>query len=494
MGGLASGLILAMEGKSVCILEKNAQIGGSLQTFKRDGVKFDTGVHYVGSLEKGQPLHRYFSYLGIMDDLTIEKMEPDGYDLISFDREGLYYPYAQGYDNFIRQLLKYFPEEREGLEKYIRAIKKTCDSFALYNLRINKGSNVEIEHFDKSAREIINSCTANRRLQNVLAGINMLYAGNGDRAPFYIHALIVNHYMQSAFRFPEGGDQIAKAIAKRIRQLGGKIFRNREAVSLHVDNGKVSTVEMKNGEIISGDIFISNLHPKATIALLGGKGLRKSYINRVLNLKNTSASFIVYAVLKEKMLPYRNFNNYHFATDDVWHSNENTGEKWGRDFAVFYSRSKKHPEYCDSLTLMTYMQFREVEKWQHSYNVRHDESDRGMEYRKFKEEKCQLLIKHAEDIIPGLRNIIKSYSASTPLTYRDYLNVDDGSIYGIERDFNNPLKTYINARTRLKNLFFTGQNLIMHGILGVTVGAVVTCSEILGHEYLMEKINAATQR
>jgi all-trans-retinol 13,14-reductase len=30
----------------------------------------------------------------------------------------------------------------------------------------------------------------------------------------------------------------------------------------------------------------------------------------------------------------------------------------------------------------------------------------------------------------------------------------------------------------------------MHGILGVTVGAVVTCSEILGRAYLMKKIKA----
>ena len=28
----------------------------------------------------------------------------------------------------------------------------------------------------------------------------------------------------------------------------------------------------------------------------------------------------------------------------------------------------------------------------------------------------------------------------------------------------------------------------MHGILGVTIGAVVTCSEILGKDYLLNKV------
>jgi len=31
----------------------------------------------------------------------------------------------------------------------------------------------------------------------------------------------------------------------------------------------------------------------------------------------------------------------------------------------------------------------------------------------------------------------------------------------------------------------------MHGVLGVTIGAVVTCSEILGMDYLIQKIKEA---
>jgi all-trans-retinol 13,14-reductase len=40
----------------------------------------------------------------------------------------------------------------------------------------------------------------------------------------------------------------------------------------------------------------------------------------------------------------------------------------------------------------------------------------------------------------------------------------------------------------MENLYFTGQSLNMHGILGVTISGVVTCSEILGAEYLLDKI------
>ena len=69
MGGLACGTIMAKEGYKVCILEKNKQIGGNLQTYVRDRVIFDSGVHYVGGVDKGQNLFQLFSVLPLIHKL-----------------------------------------------------------------------------------------------------------------------------------------------------------------------------------------------------------------------------------------------------------------------------------------------------------------------------------------------------------------------------------------------------------------------------------------
>ena len=45
LGGLACALILAKEGRSVCVLEKNNQFGGNLQTFVRNKTIFYKVVH-----------------------------------------------------------------------------------------------------------------------------------------------------------------------------------------------------------------------------------------------------------------------------------------------------------------------------------------------------------------------------------------------------------------------------------------------------------------
>ena len=75
MGGLVCGAILAQEGYKVTVLEMNKQIGGNLQTYVRDRHIFDSGVHYVGGLEKGQNLYKIFKFLGIMDKMKLEKLD-----------------------------------------------------------------------------------------------------------------------------------------------------------------------------------------------------------------------------------------------------------------------------------------------------------------------------------------------------------------------------------------------------------------------------------
>ena len=77
---------------------------------------------------------------------------------------------------------------------------------------------------------------------------------------------------------------------------------------------------------------------------------------------------------------------------------------------------------------------------------------------------------------------------STPLTYRDYTGTPDGSLYGIIKDYRDTLMTTLTPRTKIPNFYFTGQNINLHGVLGVTIGAVMTCGEILGIDSLLKKI------
>ena len=58
MGGLSCGVVLAKNGYNVTVFEKGSQIGGCLQCFSRKGARFETGMHFIGSVSHGQTLDR----------------------------------------------------------------------------------------------------------------------------------------------------------------------------------------------------------------------------------------------------------------------------------------------------------------------------------------------------------------------------------------------------------------------------------------------------
>jgi all-trans-retinol 13,14-reductase len=93
------------------------------------------------------------------------------------------------------------------------------------------------------------------------------------------------------------------------------------------------------------------------------------------------------------------------------------------------------------------------------------------------------------EIFPELISAIEiSYSAS-PLTYRDYTGTCEGSMYGIVRDSTRPIESYISPRTKIPNLFLTGQSINLHGITGVLCGALITCGYIVEINKIIKQID-----
>jgi all-trans-retinol 13,14-reductase len=491
IGGLVCANLLALEGYSVCVLEKNKQIGGALQTYARDKQVFDSAVHYIGGLEKHQNLYQVFKYLGIMDKIHLQKMDEDGFDRIIMDNDDKEYVFAQGYENFIKRLSADFPSEEAAIKKYCDTLRHICSKFPLYNLRTGGSSTEKASVLETDTAEFIQSLTTNKKLQAVLAGNNILYAGQGGKTPLYIHALILNSYIESAWKCVDGSSQIAKYIAQNIRGNGGEIHCNSEVKKIVEENGSIGFVELADGSSVHAKNFISNMHPAKTLDILETKLIRTAYRNRLKSLENSVSCFSVNLVLNKNALKYFSHNYYWHKTGHVWKQAEYTTENWPLGYALFLSPSAKKTAYADSLTILTYMRFDEVKQWEQSFNTTLKKKSRGQDYEDFKTQKAEVLLDLVEKKFPGLRSWIRSYYVATPLSYRDYIGTDDGSLYGIVKDHKDPVKTLIAPHTKLPNLYLTGQNLNLHGILGATITALATCNALLGDERIIEKIKNA---
>jgi all-trans-retinol 13,14-reductase len=483
LGGLECATILSKHGYRVCVLEKNTKLGGTLHGFKRHGCEFGTGMHYIGSLDEGQVTHKLFKYLGILHKIQIKRMDADGFD--HFNIAGKEYKYAMGKEAFTELLSSYFPNKTEEIAQYYREIEMAVNQVDVYNLKPLKDFDIRTNHaLNTSAFEKIKSITRNAQLRNVMGALNFVHAGEKEKTPFYTHALINKYYIDSAYKLVDGSYQIASSLAENIKNAGGDVLIKEKVSEFISKDGKITAVKTEQGNTFFGKQFISNIHPSLTIDMLDGSMLRKSYRKRITNLGNTISTFTLHLKLKDNSFPYLNYNYHYFKKNDVWYPTYYSEKNWPEFYYLFVPAKSDSDNYTNCISIHTYMKFEEVEKWK-DLPIR----QRGDAYEDWKASKVEKLIQLVSEKFPEIKENIEGMNISTPLTLRDYIGTPDGGMYGISIDYKNPMATYVAPRTKIPNLFFTGQNVSLHGMLGVSMSSLITCGELLGINNLINEIN-----
>lgn len=486
LGGLTTAAMLSKEGLSVCVLEQHFVIGGCLQSFQRNGRTLDTGMHYVGSMSEGQILHQYFKYLGIVDSLKMQRLDENGFDQFHFN-DGSCYSHAMGIDNFIDRLSSSFPEERKGIKSLCQTLQDVGELISPSILREGRISGGGLEYMSVSAYEEINKYVKNDKLREVFAGNTGLYAGNKQTTSFYQYGMITYSNILGAYAFVGGTQQIADLLVNEIRTNGGDVLLKAKVSAIHLQDNDVESVELASGERFSAKWVISSLHPAVTFSLLKNNTVyKKAFFTRINSLQNTYGLFTTYLLLKPNTMKYVNQNHYFFGNNTAWDIDGIYNGKFDKLPTLLCMQSNLDNEYCNVVTLLTPMSFSQCEKWVNT-NIEH----RGEDYKEFKAKFSEAVIDFVCGYMPELRACIDKVYTASPLTYRDYTAIPDGSAYGIIKDYRNPMITLMPARTRISNLLLTGQNLNVHGCLGTIVSAAVTCSEIVGTEYLAKKIGNA---
>jgi all-trans-retinol 13,14-reductase len=272
-------------------------------------------------------------------------------------------------------------------------------------------------------------------------------------------------------------------LAASVTSFGGTIMKKAEVTRIHFENDKVSSLEINHAEKIEATHYISGIHPKTMMQLLDANAFKPAYRNRVNSIEETYGMFTVYLAMKKNAFRYINKNYFCYHVKDLWNDFRYTEKSWPGGYMVHFSPMLENMDYTDAIIINTIMRWEEMAPW-----INTTVENRGDAYKEFKLRKAGIVMKEMEKDFPGINKAVKFMYTSTTLTYRDYTGTWEGSVYGIQKDYKNPLKTLILPRTHLKNLLLTGQNTNVHGVVGVTIGAFLTCSELLGKKYLMDKM------
>ena len=305
LGGLFTGALLAKEGYSVTVVEKNTTAGGGLQTFQRAGVSFDTGMHMLGGLRPEGSVRKICHYLGIDSRLELLPCDADCMDSIVMGEDT--YRVPEGREAFTEYFAQRFPDEADNVRRYVEALYQLADEVDFFYLRTGKDDLFShSEKFLWSASDLIAHYIKNERLRDVLAYMNPMYGGVAGHTPAYIHALINVLYINGQDRFVGSSQQMADALVDVITQGGGQVVTGQRVTRLHIDSERRCTgVTTDKGASYSADCYISAIHPQQLITIADAGAFPKSYRQRVASIPNSYSLLGLHQVARRRLPLYQ---------------------------------------------------------------------------------------------------------------------------------------------------------------------------------------------
>lgn len=511
LGSLTTASLLARKGKKVLVCEKHTTPGGFTHVFTRNDYEWDVGLHYVGDMDrKGSLLRVVFEHI---TDKNLKWADMgEVYDRVVIN--GKIFNYTKGLQAWKAQLKAYFPTENDAraIDKYVEllfAVNKSSKDFYVKKVMpdfIRKISapflNKEYEKYARqTTKEVLDAISDNEELKAVLSAQFGDYGMPPSESSFVIHAAVALHYMNGGF-YPVGGsEEIFNTIAPSIINAGGAILIGAGVKEILVEADIAKGVIMQDGKIIKCDVVVSGAGIHITLQQLLSESNRAKFKfwDDAMQLAPSYGHLSLYLGLKhtaeEMRLPkanywiYPNGNDHDKAIKDYL-------EDYTKEFPVVYISfpSAKNPVFLEkypgraTIEIITVAKYDWFKKWE---NTRWKK--RGEEYDALKEEFTQRLLEHLYEQEPQLRGKIDFYELSTPITTKHFCNYINGEIYGLDHPPARFAKDYLKPQTPIKNLFFTGQDIVTVGIGGALMSGVLTASAITKSNLINEIVKQAKE-
>jgi len=509
-GGLTAAALLTRRGKKVLVLDQHAVAGGNATIFKRSGYQFDIGLHYIGGCHPEGVIPRILRAAGAQN-VEFEELDPDGYDTLVFPDFQFRVP--KGIDRFRDRLVKYFPREVSGIDRYIRLLRQIQSvqqtlvrpASALWTM---PRSLLLARWAHRTFKDFLDSCTDDPRLQAVLAGQHGDYALPPSRASVLVGAGLALHYLEGAY-FPRGGGQVVSdRLAEAIERQGGKILLTARVERILTESGRVRGAELFSNQVgrrtVHAPAVVSNADLKRTVLeLVGREQFSAETVDRVSGFEMAPALAMLYLGYDRDLRAERHPSTNYWIYPDYDYERQYAavlqGEFPADPFAYVSIASVKDPTN-DKLAPpgVTNMQVMSLAPHSpESWGVSRVEADstayrKSETYRQAKEKYSRQLVAAATRVFPDLAERIVFEELATPLTHVRYTGSTDGTSYGIAATPQQFLRRRPGIRTEIEGLYLCGASTRMgHGIGGVTLSGLFAAAAIVGRELIGEVMRPA---
>ncbi len=488
MGGMTSAAILAKLGQRVLVLEQHYTPGGFTHAFKRPGYEWDVGVHAVGEVTLHSALGRLLAHL-TDSRLKWASLGPV-YDEFYFP-DGFRIDFPDSPQQFRANLVEAFPDEVEAIDGYLAEIRKVTKAMRGYYLskalpRWLKGvadltlASDAQTHLERLTLDVVNGLTDDPKLRALMVAQWGYYGSPPSRSSFAIQALVVKHFSHGGF-YPVGGSKrIAVEMLKTVADAGGYTQIRADVDEILIRKGKATGVRLKDGTEYSAKTIVSAAGVQSTMNhLLPAEYREKDWAKGVRALNPAPAHVCLYLGFKGDITQAgaSAANKWFYRTWDCEQTDwlVAPGEEIPEAPCLYCSfpslKDPEHdpgPEVRHTGEVVTFVPFEVFEKWRDTRWMK-----RGDEYEAFKKEIEDELLKQFLKEMPELEPMLDHVELSTPLSTDHFVRPSKGSIYGIEPTPERFRTSELSARSKVKNLYFSGSEVASVGVMGAMVGGML---------------------
>ena len=462
MGGLFTGALLAKFGYEVHVYEKNQIIGGGLQSFRREGVYFNPGMHNFGGFGEGWALSHMLRFLGIKEQLRVMPVDEDAQEIVWTDATHCY-RLPRGRERFEAYLGALFPNQAAGLHRYLDTLYEVAESFDNFYLRPRALHPETEKYVNMKLLSLLRLFIDDEELIRLLSFLSPLCGNVPSEIPVPLYAMLSVLYLAGEYRFIDNSLQLADALRMVIEAHGGEVVSSVEISEIKVQNAHVVAITDTKGRQYRADAYVGAITPKILYAMTTEEVARRVTIKRAENFETNKSVFSVYVKFRPESFPFINSSIYIPIED---------GDPNKPPYIIITTPPVSYQgPYAETMEILVPIFYESFAAWNNT-TLHH----RGEDYERTKKAMAKDIIEYVSSYY-DIRSAIQNVYTATPLTVRDYYNNPGGAVFS-QMGLNVPFMT------RTDNMFVTGQSVLFHGLCGVPLTAILTAEAVSGQEIM----------
>jgi len=300
IGGLSAGCLLAKQGHTVTILEKNETVGGKMNEIKADGFRFDTGPSL-------------FTMPYILDGLLKECGTSliKELDMIALDINCRYF-YQDGtqFDNYsdpakmLKEVRRIAPDDEKAYKNFLEYAasldKKTRNAFVLNPLysfsdlkNLNLFSFFGIDAFTTVSKRV-DSKFKSLHLRQFFKRFTTYNGSSPYQAPATLNVIPHIELNEGGYYIKDGLYRIAECLRELAISLGVQINYNTQVDRVHILKEKIKGIETSDGTLMEADLVVANSDASETIlTLIDDESISPKHKESVRELEPSCSGFVL---------------------------------------------------------------------------------------------------------------------------------------------------------------------------------------------------------